>query len=116
MTQDGLIGGEKVVTTFALLSYGLFPQFLHKPYVFAMEHHRLRRPHGSILAKGLGIGNIQLLESIAPNRLGLLDGHPIFILSLQNCLGAFHLGIQDLSQMENFGSLIGCSLFTFILM
>ena len=113
--QDGLIGGEKVVMTFAFLSYGLFPQFLHKPYVFPMECCRLRRPHGGILAKGLGIGNLRLLESIAPDRLALLDGLPIFILSLQNCLGAVHLGIKDLLQIENFGFLIGCSLFGFIL-
>ena len=51
--QDGLIGGKKVVMTFALLSYDLFPQFLYKPYVFTMEHCRLRRPHSSILAKAL---------------------------------------------------------------
>ena len=58
MMQDGLIGGKKVMTTFAFLSYGLFPHFLHKSYVFPMGYRRLRRPHGGILTKGLGIGNL----------------------------------------------------------
>ena len=58
MMQDGLTGRKKVMTTFTFLSYGLFLQFLHKPYVFPMECHRLRRPHGGVLAKGLGIGNL----------------------------------------------------------
>ena len=97
MTQDGLTGGKKVVMTFTFLSYGLFLQFLHKPYMFTMECHGLRRPHGSVLTKGLGIGNLQLLESIAPNHFGLLDSCPIVILSLQNHLGTVHLGIKDLS-------------------
>ena len=108
MTQDSLTGRKKVMMTFTFLSYSLFLQFPHKPYIFPMECHRLRRPHGcGILAKGLGIGNLQLLELIAPNCFGLLNSCPIVILSLQNCLGAVHLGINDLSQMENFSFLIG---------
>ena len=115
MMQDGLTGREKVVTIFAFLPYSLFLQFPHKPYMFPMECCGLRRPHGSILTKGLGIGNLRLLESVAPNHFGLLDGHPIAILSLQNHLGAIHLGIKDSMQIENFGFLVGCSLFGFIL-
>ena len=111
MTQDGLTSGEKVMMTFAFLPYSLFLQFLHKPYMFPMECLGLRRP----FTKGLGIGNLQLLESVAPNHFGLLDSHPIAILSLQNCLGAIHLGIKDSVQMEKFGFLIGCSLFGFVL-
>ena len=73
MKQDSLTGREKVVTTFAFLPYSLFLQFLHEPYMFPVECLRSRRPHGSILTKGLGIGNLQLLESVALNHLGLLD-------------------------------------------
>ena len=58
MVQDGLTGAKKVMTTFPFLPYSLFLQFLHKPYMFPMECHRLRRHHGSILTKGLGIGNL----------------------------------------------------------
>ena len=58
MMQDGLTGGKKVVMTFTFLSYSLFLQFLHKPYMLPMECCGLRRPHGVILAKGLGIGNL----------------------------------------------------------
>ena len=91
MMQDGLTGRKKVVATFAFLSYSLFLQFLHKPYMFPMECCRLRRPHSCGLTKGLRIGNLQLLEPIAPNHFGFLDGQPIVTLSLQNCLGAVHL-------------------------
>ena len=115
MTQDGLTGGEKVMMTFAFLPYSLFLQFLHKPYMFPMECCRPRRPHSGILTKGLGIGNLRLLESVALNHFGLLDSHPIAILCLQNCLGAIHLVIKDHMQMENFGFLVGHSLFGFIL-
>ena len=94
--QDGLAAGKKVVMTFTFLSYSLFLQFLHKPYMFLMECHRLRRPHGHGLAKSLRIGNLWLLEPIAPNHFGFLDGCPIVTLSLQNCLGTVHLGIKDL--------------------
>ena len=69
MMQDGLTGGEKVITTFAFLPYSLFLQFLHKPYMFPMECHGPRRPHDGILTKGLGIGNLRLLELVAPNCL-----------------------------------------------
>ena len=113
--QDGLTSRKEVMTTLAFLPYSLFLQFLHKPYMFLMDCSRPRRPHNGILTKGLGIGNLHLLESIAPNHFGLLDGCPIAILSLQDCLGTVHLGVKDFSQMENFGSLIGCSLFSFIL-
>ena len=115
MMQDGLTGRKKVVMCFAFLPYSLFLQFLHKPYMFPMECCGLRRPHGSVLTKGLGIGNLQLLESIAPNHFGLLDGCPIAILSLQDCLGTVHLGIKDLLRMENFGCHVGRSLFGFVL-
>ena len=97
MMQDGLTGGKKVVTTFTFLSYCLFLQFMHKLYMFPVESCGLRRPHGSVLTKDLQIGNLRLLEPIAPNCFGLLDGCPIVILSLQNDLGAVHLGIKDLS-------------------
>ena len=55
MTQDGLTGGKKVVMTFTFLSYSLFLQFVHKPYIyiFPVECRGLRRPHSGILAKGL---------------------------------------------------------------
>ena len=33
MMQDGLTGRKKVLMTLAFLSYGLFLQFLHKPYM-----------------------------------------------------------------------------------
>ena len=114
MKQDGLTRREKVMTTFAFLPYSLFLQFLHKPYMFPVECLGLRRPHSSILTKGLRIGNLQLLESVALNHFGLLNGHPIATLSLRNCLGAIHLDIKYCVQMENFGFLIGCSLFGFI--
>ena len=91
MMQDGLTSRKEVAMTLAFLPYSLFLQFLHKFYMFPMECSRPRRPHNSILTKGLGIGNLHLLESIAPNCFGLLDGCPIAILSLQN-----HLGIQDI--------------------
>ena len=58
MTQDGLTGGKKVMMTFTFLSYSLFLQFLHKPYMFPMECRRLRRPHSCGLARGLRIGNL----------------------------------------------------------
>ena len=56
--QDGLTGRKKVMMTFTFLSYSLFLQFLHKPYMFPMEFCRLRKPHGCSLAKGLRIGNL----------------------------------------------------------
>ena len=56
MMQDGLTDRKKVVMTFNFLSYSLFLQFLHKPYMFPMECCRLRRPHSHGLAKGLRIG------------------------------------------------------------
>ena len=115
MMQDDLTGRKEVVMTLAFLPYSLFLQYLHKPYMFLMECSRPRRPQDGILTKDLGIGKLRLFESIAPNCFGLLDGHPVAILSLQDHLGAVHLGIKDLSQMENFGSLIGCSLFGFVL-
>ena len=58
MTQDGLTGRKKVMMTFTFLSYSLFLQFLHKPYMFPMECRRLRRPHGHVFAKGLRVGNL----------------------------------------------------------
>ena len=58
MGQDSLTGRKKVVMTFAFLPYSLFLQFLLKPYMFPMECCIPRRPHGSILTKGLGIGNL----------------------------------------------------------
>ena len=115
MTQDGLTGKKEVMMTLAFLLYGLFLQFLHKLYMFPMECSGPRRPHDGILTKGLGIGNFCFLELIALSWFGLLDGHPIAILSLKDCLGTIHLGVKDPSWMENFGSLINCSLFGFIL-
>ena len=109
MKQDGLTGRKKIVMTFAFLSYSSLLQFMHELYVFPVECCRFRRPHGGILTKGLGVGNLQLLEAVAPNCFGLLNGHPIAILSLQNHLGAIHLGIEYPAQMENFGFLIGRS-------
>ena len=53
MMQDSLTGRKKVVMTFSFLSYSLFLQFVHKPYMFPVECCGLRRPHGGILAKGL---------------------------------------------------------------
>ena len=97
MTQDGLTDRKEVMLTLAFLPYSLFFQFLHKLYMFPMECGRLRRPHGGILTKGLGIGNFCFLELIAPNCFGLLDGCPIAILSLQDCLGAIHPGVEDFS-------------------
>ena len=35
--QDGLTGGKKVMVTFTFLSYGLFPQFVHKLYMFPVS-------------------------------------------------------------------------------
>ena len=104
MMQDGLTGRKEVMMTFAFLPYSLFLQFLHKLFMFLMECSILRRPHDGVLTKALGIGNLHLLESISPNCFGLLDDCPIAILSLQDCLGAVHLGVKDLLQMENFGS------------
>ena len=94
MKQDGLTSGEKVMMTFAFLPYSLFLQFLHKPYMFPVECPGPRRPHGSVVTKGLGVCNLQLLEFVAPNHLGLLNGCPIATLSLQNCLGAIHFEVK----------------------
>ena len=95
LKQDGLTGRKKIVMTFAFLSYSSFLQFVHELYIFPVECCRFRRPHGNVLSKGLGIGNFQLFESVALNHFGLLDSHPITILSPQNHLGAIHLGVKD---------------------
>ena len=50
--------------------------------MFPMECHRLRRSQGHGLAKDPRIGNLRLLEQIAPNFFGLLDGHPIVAFGL----------------------------------
>ena len=84
MKQDGLMGGKKIVTTFAFLPYSLFLQFMHELYTFPVQCCRFKRPHSSVFTKGLGVGNLQLLESVAPNHFGFLNGCPIAILSLQN--------------------------------
>ena len=84
------------MVTFTFLSYGLFLQLVHMFYMFPVESCGLSRPHGSILTKGLSIGGFQLLKLVAPNCPGLLDGHPIVLLSLHNCLGASHLGVKVL--------------------
>ena len=39
MMQDGLTGRKKVMMTFTFLSYSLFLQFMHKPYMFPVECH-----------------------------------------------------------------------------
>ena len=82
MVQDGLASGKEVMTTFTFLSYGLLLQFLHKPYMFPMECHRLRRSLGCSLTEGPRIGNLRLLEPFAPNCFGFLDGHPIVAFGL----------------------------------
>ena len=96
MTEDSLAGRKEVMMTFTFLPYSLLLKFLHKPYVFPMDYSGLRRSHSCSLAKSLRIGNFGFFQLIAPNFFGFLDGHPIIALSLQNCLGAVHLGIKDL--------------------
>ena len=50
--------------------------------MFPMECHRLGRSQGQDLADGLRIGNLRILEQIAPDCFGYLDGHPVVAFGL----------------------------------
>ena len=94
MMQDGLAGRKEVMMIFTFLSYSLLLKLLHKSYGFPMGYSRLRRSHSCSLTMGIRIGNLGFLEPVAPYCFGFLDSHPIVAFSLQNCLGAVHLGMK----------------------
>ena len=47
--------------------------------------------------QGLGIGNFHFLEPFVQDCFGLVDGCSITILSLQDCLGTIHHGVEEFS-------------------
>ena len=66
-----------------------------------------------ILVEGLWIGSFHLFKFIAPYCPGFLNSHPVVIFSPHNCLGALHPGLEIFPWVDNLGSFIGGSCFSF---
>ena len=79
--------------------------------MFPTESCALSGPCSGVLIESLQVGSFWLQEFATSNHLGLLYGHLVIWLSFHDHLGAFHLGIEVLPWVDNFGFLIGCSFF-----
>ena len=81
-------------------------------HMFPAKCCALKGLHSCILTQGLQIGSFWLSEFTAPYHAGFLNSHPVVILSLHNCLGALHPGIEVLPWVDNLGSFNGSSFFS----